>query len=231
MVDSSKCVGICTKEDRDKCWDCIKPEVAKIEETLKCSIGGERCQWKDNQSEQNCKDCAYLMRFPKKPTNSVVCGLHGVGCRWECLGRLEDLDLCKGCNHLITIGKEEVESLDKPFEGLFEEDDSIGYIKTPEDKELLKDPKKAARFNSEKPKWGLVHYESMEPMIRVLEFGAKKYAPFNWMKPMDTREILESIQRHVAALMDGELVDKESGISHMGHIQANTMFYNYHIKK
>lgn len=85
----------------------------------------------------------------------------------------------------------------------------------------------ALRDNKGKPKWGLVHYKSLIPMINVLEFGAKKYEEWNWMKPMPTREILESMQRHLAALMDGEEVDSESGISHMGHIQCNAMFYNY----
>lgn len=37
------------------------------------------------------------------------------------------------------------------------------------------------------------------------------------------------MQRHLAALMDGEVINSESGISHMGHIQANAVFYNYHI--
>lgn len=90
---------------------------------------------------------------------------------------------------------------------------------------------KAMRFNDGKPKWSYVHYASLVPMIRVLEFGAIKYAPFNWQKPMPTTEILESMQRHLAALMDGEEVDKESGLPHMGHIQANAMFYNYHLAK
>ena len=90
---------------------------------------------------------------------------------------------------------------------------------------------KALRYNEGKPKWSLVHYESLIPMIRVLEFGALKYAPRNWIKPMNETEILESMQRHLAALMDGEEFDQESGINHMGHIQANAMFYNYHHNK
>lgn len=87
---------------------------------------------------------------------------------------------------------------------------------------------KALRYNTGKLQWSLVHFKSMEPMVKVLEFGAKKYAPKNWMKPMDKKVILESMMRHMSALMDGEDVDPESGISHMGHIQCNSMFYNYH---
>lgn len=90
---------------------------------------------------------------------------------------------------------------------------------------------KAMRFNEGKPKWNLVHYKSLEPMVRVLEFGALKYAPRNWQKPMPLEEILNSMQRHLAALMDGEEFDKESKIHHMGHIMCNAMFYNYHYNK
>ena len=41
---------------------------------------------------------------------------------------------------------------------------------------------KALRHNTGKLKWGLVDFKSLEPMVEVLEFGAKKYAPFNWQK-------------------------------------------------
>jgi hypothetical protein len=58
-------------------------------------------------------------------------------------------------------------------------------------------------------------------------FGAKKYAPENWKKGLDKKEILESIMRHVAELMDGKELDDESGLPIMGHIQCNAMFYNY----
>lgn len=64
-------------------------------------------------------------------------------------------------------------------------------------------------------------------MVRALEFGAQKYAPENWKKGLDKKEILESMMRHLVAIMDGEENDQESGISHMGHIQCNAMFYNY----
>lgn len=87
---------------------------------------------------------------------------------------------------------------------------------------------KSLRYNEGKPKWSYVHYESLIPMIRVLEYGALKYAPDNWKIGLNLNEILESTQRHLAKLMDGEEIDEESGLSHMGHIQCNAMFYNYH---
>lgn len=89
---------------------------------------------------------------------------------------------------------------------------------------------KGLRYNEGKRKWSLVHFKSLEPMIEVLEFGAKKYAPDNWKKGFDQKEILESLQRHLAKLFDGEEIDSESGLHHIGHIMCNAMFYSYYIK-
>lgn len=129
---------------------------------------------------------------------------------------------CKACPHLIRVSPETPEC---PTAKIIEDLSPIL------EQEFLEIVQKADRFNEGKPKWSLVHYESLVPMIRVLEFGATKYAPFNWQKPMNTTEILESMQRHLAALFDGEIYDKESGVSHMGHIQCNAMFYNFHIER
>ena len=120
----------------------------------------------------------------------------------------------------------------------------------------------ALRYNDGKLQWSLVHYESLEPMIRVLEYGAHKYSIFkdalgneykgsevsisdvkemnltqvssgrdNWKKPMDIKKILESAQRHLASIMDGEINDSDSGLSHMGHLMCNSLFYNYHVNE
>lgn len=118
------------------------------------------------------------------------------------------------------------------------------------------DTKKGLRYNNNKTRWSLVNFNSFEPMLRVLMYGAHKYSLFknkkgkvirgidvsiedskqltliesgadNWKKGLDKKEILESMMRHLSALMDGEELDPESGLPHMGHIQCNSMFYNY----
>lgn len=86
---------------------------------------------------------------------------------------------------------------------------------------------RGTRHNEGKVRWSLVHYKSMEPMIRALMFGANKYGDFNWMKGLNKKQILESLQRHLAALMDEQTHDEESGVHHIGHIMANAMFYSY----
>lgn len=89
----------------------------------------------------------------------------------------------------------------------------------------------ALRYNDGKAQWHLVHFKSLIPMVDVLTYGAIKYAPFNWQKPMELHQILNSMQRHLAALMDGELNDEESGKLHIGHIMSNCMFWTYQYNK
>jgi hypothetical protein len=90
---------------------------------------------------------------------------------------------------------------------------------------------KALRFNENKPQWSLVHFESISELPRVLEFGAIKYSRDNWKKGLDLNEIKDSMQRHLAELIDGNEHDLESGLHHIGHIMCNCMFYMYHYKR
>lgn len=86
---------------------------------------------------------------------------------------------------------------------------------------------KALRFNKWKPRWSLVDFDSLEPMVRVLEFWAEKYTKDNWKNWLDNTEILESAQRHLIALFNWEQLDEESGLPHIGHLMCNCLFYSY----
>lgn len=94
------------------------------------------------------------------------------------------------------------------------------------------DPTKASRFNTGKSRWSLVSFEALEPMVEVLEFGAEKYAPGNWANGggLSHSETMESLARHLFALMRGEDIDPESGKPHIGHIQCNAMFLGHFYK-
>lgn len=93
---------------------------------------------------------------------------------------------------------------------------------------------KALRYNEGKPEWTLVDFDSLEPMVRVLEYWMKKYTVGdvtgrdNWKKPMDKKKILDSLMRHLVRLMADEELDSESKLQHIGHILCNAMFYSYH---
>lgn len=83
------------------------------------------------------------------------------------------------------------------------------------------------RFNEGKLKWSLVSFKALEPMVKVLMFGAEKYAPNNWKKGLKYTEVCDSLQRHMNAFLDGEDEDKESKLYHVGHILCNAMFLSY----
>lgn len=107
------------------------------------------------------------------------------------------------------------------------------YIASIEEDELNPDrndeeeQKFADRFNAGKLQWSMVDFKSLEDMVRVLEFGAKKYSRNNWKKGLKTTEIVDSMLRHIYAYLDGEDVDPESGINHTGHIMCNAMFLSH----
>jgi hypothetical protein len=86
---------------------------------------------------------------------------------------------------------------------------------------------KALRYNKGKLKWSLVDYSCLEDLVRVMEFGATKYGRNNWTKGLKQEEVIESLLRHTYAILRGEMIDPESGISHVGHIQANAMFLGH----
>ena len=86
---------------------------------------------------------------------------------------------------------------------------------------------KATRYNQGKLKWSLPDYKSLEPLIRVMMWGEEKHDRDNWKKGFNKQELLDSLTRHVIALHNGEDIDPEHGISHIGGVLFNAMAYEY----
>lgn len=58
----------------------------------------------------------------------------------------------------------------------------------------------------------------------ALETGASKYGPFNWRKEsISITTYIGAIRRHASLMLDGELIDRESGLPHWAHIAASAM--------
>jgi hypothetical protein len=58
-------------------------------------------------------------------------------------------------------------------------------------------------------------------MARVMGLGAQKYGPYNWRDSSVAATVyLAAGQRHIAAFLDGENTDPESGASHLAHAAA-----------
>lgn len=56
---------------------------------------------------------------------------------------------------------------------------------------------------------------------RVFEYGARKYAAWNWAKGMAWSVPMACAVRHLLAILRGEELDKESGLPHRGHVACN----------
>jgi hypothetical protein len=65
--------------------------------------------------------------------------------------------------------------------------------------------------------------EMTEAYSRVAEFGAKKYAPWNWSKGLSRVQLLGSLLRHAFAYLRGEDRDTDSGLLHTDHILWNAV--------
>lgn len=89
----------------------------------------------------------------------------------------------------------------------------------------------AIKHDGGKPDWSLVPFEALEGMVKVLEFGANKYAGWNWTTNggFPYTRVLRSCLRHIFAYMRGEDNDPESGLSHIHHAMCNLLFISHYI--
>jgi hypothetical protein len=78
--------------------------------------------------------------------------------------------------------------------------------------------------DSGKRQWRLLPVYATECIVKVLEFGAKKYAPDNWRKCEDTMRYYDAALRHLLAWKSGEKVDPDSKMPHLWHAACNLLF-------
>ena len=73
------------------------------------------------------------------------------------------------------------------------------------------------KYDDEKPRMDLVPPGALLACGRVMAFGARKYADWNW-RGLDSARIYAALQRHALAWAeDPESKDPESGESHLVH--------------
>lgn len=71
---------------------------------------------------------------------------------------------------------------------------------------------------------GLVDRVALEEIAKVMAFGEKKYARFNWRGGFKYSRLYDAALRHITLFIDGEDLDSESGLSHIAHAQCCLMF-------
>lgn len=98
--------------------------------------------------------------------------------------------------------------------------------------EIKVKPTEAVKFDEDKLDWTLLPFEALEDIVKVLEFGAKKYARDNWRNGngLGIGRVTKSLMRHLFAYLRGEKNDPETGLSHWAHIGCNVLFVLYYLK-
>jgi hypothetical protein len=80
-------------------------------------------------------------------------------------------------------------------------------------------------FADGKLRWSLLPLDGVEEIVKVLEHGAKKYSVDNWKYVENGVErYWDSLVRHIMAWKKGEIIDPESGFSHLAHAGCNVLF-------
>ena len=81
------------------------------------------------------------------------------------------------------------------------------------------------KHDQDKLRMDLIPPEAIYAMAEVLTFGCKKYGNRNWEKGIELDRLFAATQRHLWAMWNGELLDKESGLPHSYHALTDIAMY------
>lgn len=91
---------------------------------------------------------------------------------------------------------------------------------------------KGTKFDSGKPRFGLLSPYVEEAIAQVLTDGAAKYADRNWELGLDYERVYSATRRHLSAFWKGEDIDPDSGRLHLAHAMTELMFLlHYELNK
>lgn len=88
------------------------------------------------------------------------------------------------------------------------------------------------KFDDAKPRYSLFPVKTMGVILKVLEYGARKYAPGNWSKCEEPLRYYDACVRHLEAWRAGEINDPETGLPHLAHACCCAIFLlGLHVEK
>jgi hypothetical protein len=85
---------------------------------------------------------------------------------------------------------------------------------------------KGLKKDEGKVRWRYFPYDALREVARVLEKGAEKYAPNNWLLVEDARNLyFDAAMRHLTTwFFDGERDDAEFGTHHLANAACCVLF-------
>lgn len=78
--------------------------------------------------------------------------------------------------------------------------------------------------DTHKLRYSLLPLNSLASLVKVLMYGADKYGADNWHKCEDPNRYYDAAIRHLECWRAGETQDPESGLPHLAHATACTLF-------
>lgn len=82
----------------------------------------------------------------------------------------------------------------------------------------------AVKDKKGKPRMSLILPHAAEALVRIREYGLKKYPDANNWRKVDKADWCDALMRHLMKYLDGEEIDDESGYPHLWHALANLSY-------
>jgi Domain of unknown function (DUF5664) len=84
---------------------------------------------------------------------------------------------------------------------------------------------KGMKYDSGKLRYTLLPFKALTEVVKVLEFGAKKYKEESWKTvPNARKRYLDAAFRHLVDYLDGKKVDEESSLPTLAHAVCDLLF-------
>ena len=87
------------------------------------------------------------------------------------------------------------------------------------------------KHDSDKLVWSLLPLEVLRDVVKVLMYGAKKYAPDNWKYVKPKERYYDAGMRHLDAWQAGKNKDPETGLNPIAHAICCLIFLLWHEKE
>jgi len=82
------------------------------------------------------------------------------------------------------------------------------------------------KFDDAKLRWHLMPEAALEEVLKVLEFGAKRYGDLNWLEHADEVQwtrYMNALERHLKRFKRGTDKDPDSSNYELAHIACNAL--------
>ena len=84
---------------------------------------------------------------------------------------------------------------------------------------------KGPKYDAGKLRWSLLPLGTVLQIVKVLEYGAKKYHVASWKQvPEGRTRYYDAACRHIESWFNGERNDPETGLHHLAHAACNLLF-------